>query len=141
MLKCDKFIPINGLQDSRFIFWLTTVQQLDWQDYELWVYGGLLHKQSTRDIDASLVGPWNPIKIRELLDGMYQSAFELQLMPDIKYQTKEQLAQPDASKQSAYPPGMLIMEGKPQTCGKLGKGDLRWKKSPIRTVLPPKQLI
>jgi hypothetical protein len=60
---------------------------------------------------------------------MYQAAFELQIEPDIKYQTQEQLTQPDSSLESAYPPGLLIMEGKRQLCGKLGDGNLRWKQS------------
>lgn len=141
VLKCDKFLPIASLSDARFTKWLDQVNRMDWSGYELWVYGGLLHKTRTRDIDASLVGEWDPKKIRLLLDGMYQAAFELQLMPDIKYQTREQLTQPDSSLESAYPPGLLIMEGKRQLCGKLGDGNLRWKKSPIRTILPPQQLI
>jgi len=141
MLRCDKFVPICTLNDPNFKLWLNTIKEMDWQDYELWVYGGLLHKYSTRDIDASLVGPWDPGKIRALLDGMYQTAFELQLMPDIKYQTWEQLTHPDSSLESGYPPTMLIIEGKPQVCGKLGRGDLRWKRSPIRTIHPPQKLI
>ena len=129
VLKCDKFLPIASLDDARFIKWLDQVKQMDWSDYELWVYGGILDKPVTRDLDASLVGPWNPGRIRLLLDGMYQAAFELQIEPDIKYQTQDQLINPGSSLESGYPPGLLIMEGKRQLCGKLGDGNLRWKQS------------
>lgn len=131
VLKCDRFEPLCTLNDSRFIFWLTSVQQeLDWRDYELWVYGGILDKPRTRDLDASLVGPWDPIKIRQLLTGMYQKAFELNIEPDIKYHPKEQFE--DGSKPSAYPPDMLVIGGRRTICGKLGRGNLRWKTTRIR---------
>ena len=129
MLQCNKFQPIYTLNDPNFKLWLNTIKEMDWQGYELWIYGGILDKPVTRDIDASLIGPWDPDKIRLLLYGMYQTAFELQLMPDIKYQTREQLADPDSPLESGYPPNILIIEGKRQLCGKLGRGDLRWKQS------------
>ena len=141
ILKCDKFLPIASMDDARFIQWLDQVKQMDWSDYELWVYGGILHKPITRDLDASLVGPWNPDRIRLLLDGMYQTAFELQIEPDIKYQTIEQLTQPGSPLLSGYPPSMLLVGNKKLLCGKLGDGNLRWKRSPIKTINPPKQLI
>lgn len=142
VLKCDYFEPLCTINDSRFIFWLTSVQQeLDWQDYELWIYGGILDKPRTRDLDASLIGPWDPIRIRQLLTGMYQKAFELNIEPDIKYQTRQQMTDEDSSKQSAYPPDMLIMGNKRTTCGKLGRGNLRWKTSPIRNPKTRKQVI
>tara|TARA_R110000737_G_scaffold191897_1_gene213278 strand:+ start:770 stop:1210 length:441 start_codon:yes stop_codon:yes gene_type:complete len=129
ILKCDKFLPISSLSDVRFTQWLDQVKQMDWSDYELWVYGGILDKPITRDIDASLIGPWAPDRIRLLLDGMYQIAFELQIEPDIKYQTIEQLTQPDSPLLSGYPPGMLLVGNKKLLCGKLGDGNLRWKQS------------
>lgn len=141
VLKCDKFRSIRTLDDPQFNFWLTQVKAMDWQDYELWIYGGILKKPITRDIDASLVGPWDPDKIRQLLDGMYMAAFGLQLMPDIKYQTKEEMLNPDSSQLCAYPPGVLVMEGRRHLCGILGQGNLRWKATPIRTVYEPQQLI
>lgn len=139
--KCDKFLPITSLDDARLIQWLDQVKQMDWSDYELWIYGGILHKPITRDLDASLVGPWNPEKIRLLLDGMYLAALDQQIEPDIKYQTKEQLIKPDSSLESGYPPSRIHVGRKSFVCGKLGDGNLRWKRSPIKTINPPKQLI
>ena len=139
--KCDKFLPITSLDDARFITWLDQIKQMDWSDYELWIYGGILHKPITRDLDASLVGPWNPEKIRLLLDGMYLAALDQQIEPDIKYQTKEQLIKPDSSLESGYPPSRIHVGRKSFVCGKLGDGNLRWKRSPIKTINPPKQLI
>lgn len=139
--KCDKFLPIASLDDARFITWLDQIKQMDWSDYQLWIYGGILHKPITRDLDASLVGPWNPEKIRLLLDGMYLAALDQQIEPDIKYQTKEQLIKPDSSLESGYPPSRIHVGRKSFVCGKLGDGNLRWKRSPIKTINPPKQLI
>jgi len=140
-LRCDKFVPLRGLEDERFKIWLSRSGDLDWTDYELWIYGGILHKPITRDLDASLVGPWDPDRIRLLLDGMYQAAFELQIEPDIKYQTKRQLMHPDSSLESGYPPGRMYVGKSQFVCGKLGDGNLRWQRSPIKTINPPKQLI
>lgn len=127
--KCDKFLPIASLDDARLIQWLDQVKQMDWSDYELWFYGGILDKPTTRDLDASLVGPWDPDRIRLLLDGMYQTAFELQIEPDIKYQTKDQLTHPNSPLLSGYPPGRMHVGKSQFVCGKLGDGNLRWKQS------------
>lgn len=141
VLKCDKFEPIQGIEDPRFKFWLNQIQVMDWKDHELWIYGGILKKSITRDIDASIVGPWDPVKIRELLDGMYMAAFGLRMMPDIKYQSKEEMLHPDSSNLCAYPPGVLIMEGRRHLCGILGQGNLRWKPTPISKINPPQRFI
>lgn len=141
MLQCNKFQPIYTLNDPNFKLWLNTIKEMDWQGYELWIYGGILDKPVTRDIDASLIGPWDPDKIRLLLDGMYHAAFELQIEPDIKYQTQDQLINPDSSLESGYPPGRMHVGKSQFVCGKLGDGNLRWKRSPINTINPPKQVI
>ena len=129
MLKCDKFVPLRGLEDERFKIWLSRSGDLDWTDYELWVYGGILDKPITKDLDASLIGPWDPDRIRLLLDGMYQAAFELQIEPDIKYQTREQLMHPNSPLLSGYPPGRMHVGKSQFVCGILGDGNLRWKQS------------
>tara|TARA_R100000951_G_scaffold94548_2_gene83329 strand:- start:934 stop:1362 length:429 start_codon:yes stop_codon:yes gene_type:complete len=141
ILKCDKFVNLGG--DQRFNSWLDEVRQLEWEGYELWLCGGLLHKTITRDLDASLVGPWEPDKIRYLLNNMYQIAFKLQIEPDIKYHSKDNLIQPGSSKRfwSAYPPGMLFVGNEKLLCGKLGHGDLRWKEANVKPIAAPKKLI
>lgn len=125
MLVCNNFKPIYGINDPYLEEWLTRIQKIEWGDYKLFLYGGLLNKSITRDIDGSIIGPWNPVALRQLLDLCYREAFDLKLMPDIKWHKNLN----DLEYWGAYPPGMMIMNGTRGTAGKLGDGDLRWKEN------------
>ncbi len=135
MLVCNDFRRIHGLNDPYVREWLERLYLIDWGDYRLWLYGGILDKTHTRDLDGSIIGPWEPQKLRQLLDICYKEAFDLKLMPDIKWH--KQLDE-GGNYWGAYPPGLMVMNGVRGCAGKLGDGDLRWKENiPRPTKRPP----
>ena len=134
MLVCNDFRRIYGINDPYVEEWLERIKRVDWEDYKLWVYGGILDKGVTRDIDGSIIGPWQPEKLRQLLDVCYKEAFNLRLMPDIKWH--RQLHETE-DYWGAYPPGMMVMNGVRGTAGKLGDGNLRWKENRLRPIKRP----
>ena len=135
MLVCNDFRKIHGLQDPYVKEWIDRLKLVDWGNYRLWVYGGILNKPLTRDIDASIIGPWQPQKLRQLLDICYKEAFDLKQMPDIKWQKGD--IHVTENYWGAYPPGLMIINGVRGTCGKLGDGDLRWKETKLRPIKRP----
>ena len=76
---------VSGLSDPLFKKWLDRVKELDWTGYELWVYGGLLEPWYTWDIDCTVMGPYNPDRIRELLYGITRVGFNIGLRSDVKW--------------------------------------------------------
>ena len=57
------------------------------REYSLLVNGGLLEEWMSWDVDLSLIGgEWNPVKIKEAMQGILQIAFELHLFVDLKWQ-------------------------------------------------------
>ena len=56
------------------------------QDYELWIYGGVLEPEwLSYDIDGSIIGPYDPVKINQVLEDIVRISFEYGIFPDIKY--------------------------------------------------------
>jgi hypothetical protein len=140
MLVCNDFRRIHGIDDPFVREWLDRIKLVDWGEYKLWLYGGILDKGHTRDIDGSITGPWQPEKLRQLLDICYKEAFALRIMPDIKWQKGDVHVTEDYW--GAYPPGMMVMNGVRGTAGKLGDGNLRWKETKLRpTKRPPLPVI
>ena len=140
MLVCNDFRRIYGIDDPFLNEWLDRIRLVDWGEYKLWLYGGILDKGHTRDIDGSITGPWQPEKLRQLLDICYKEAFALRIMPDIKWQKGD--VHVTENYWGAYPPGMMVMNGVRGTAGKLGDGNLRWKENKLRpTKRPPLPVI
>jgi len=90
----EQILPINGIKDPRFQLWLRRIIELDWEDYELYLYGGILENRQTADIDGCIIGAPDPLKIEYLLDNIVRISFELQIWPDIQYNMTGELYDP-----------------------------------------------
>lgn len=80
----DKWNGITGLQDPLFKEWAKHIEPV-LQGYELWIYGGVLEDWLAMDIDGSIIGPYDPDKINEVLHDIVRISFEYAVFPDIKY--------------------------------------------------------
>ena len=82
---CSEWNGIINLSDPLFINWSNKIKPI-LQGYSLWIYGGVLEGEwLTFDIDGSLIGPYNPNKINEVLEDIVRISFEYGVFSDIKY--------------------------------------------------------
>lgn len=58
------------LGDKEFQQAYQPIFDLDWTGYDLYLVGSLTNSESSNDIDATIVGPYDPPKIIELLKGV-----------------------------------------------------------------------
>jgi hypothetical protein len=58
------------LGDKEFQQAYQPIFNLDWTGYDLYLVGSLTGSESSNDIDATIVGPYNPPKVLELLKGV-----------------------------------------------------------------------
>ncbi len=58
------------LGDKEFQQAYHPIFNLDWTGYDLYLVGSLTGSESSNDIDATIVGPYDPPKILELLKSM-----------------------------------------------------------------------
>ena len=50
--------PLRGIQDSKTIEFIEKIKELNWDDYRLFLYGGILvDDYTTYDIDGTIMGP------------------------------------------------------------------------------------
>ena len=80
----DNWNGIIGLEDPLFVKWSKEIEKV-LQGYSLWIYGGVLEEWLAMDIDGSLIGPYNPNKINQVLEDIVRISFEYGVFPDIKY--------------------------------------------------------
>ncbi len=76
--------PLNGL-NSVDMELHSIESELDWDDYELWVHGNILEGRDTRDVDLTLIGPYDPEKVQHYLDTIVRIGFESGVYMDVKY--------------------------------------------------------
>lgn len=60
------------LGDQEFQQAYQPIFDLDWTGYTLYLVGSLTNSESINDIDAVIVGPYDPPKVLELLKGVEQ---------------------------------------------------------------------
>ena len=87
---CKEFNQIKGQEDPLFQEWLRQIKQLDWTDYQLWIYGGIL-EWDTYDIDGCILGPLDVTRINYLLDNIVRISYSLGIAPGIGYNMSNQL--------------------------------------------------
>lgn len=58
------------LGDKEFKQAYQPIFNLDWTGYDLYLVGSLTNSESSNDIDAIIVGPYDPPKVIELLKGV-----------------------------------------------------------------------
>ena len=76
--------PLNGL-NSVDMELHSIESELDWDDYELWVHGNILEGRDTRDVDLTLIGPYDPVIVQHYLDTIVRIGFEGGVYMDVKY--------------------------------------------------------
>ena len=81
----EEILPIDGIKDPRFQLWLRQIIELDWEDYELYIYGGILENRRTADLDGCIIGAPDHAKIEYLLSNIVRISFALGIYPDIQY--------------------------------------------------------
>ena len=88
--SCAEWNGIINLEDPLFKAWFKSVKPY-LIGYEFWIYGGVLDEHLTFDIDASIIGPYNPQHINWMLDNIVRISFEYGVFPDIKYSLTDTL--------------------------------------------------
>ena len=97
--KSEEILPINSVKDPRFQLWLREIIELDWEDYQLWIYGGILENRTTADLDGCIIGAPDPIKIEYLLSNIVRISLALQIWPDIQYNMTGEVYDPIIDKE------------------------------------------
>ena len=97
--KAEEILPINSVKDPRFQSWLRQIIELDWEDYQLWIYGGILENRRTADLDGCIIGAPDPLKIEYLLDNIIRISFALGIYPDIQYNMSGEVYDPIIDKE------------------------------------------
>ena len=92
--KSEEILPINGIKDPRFQLWLRQIIELDWEDYQLYIYGGILENRTTADLDGCIIGAPDPLKIEYLLSNIVRISLALGIWPDIQYNMSGELYDP-----------------------------------------------
>lgn len=120
----------NGVGDPLFAAWCHRVRELDWQDYELWIYGGILEPWATYDVDCTIIGPYDPDRIRYLLEGVTRVGFNTGLRSDVKWGTElfdwQEYKRTNKSKyiEYAYYSGSIWSDGRQSNYALLNKDKL-----------------
>jgi len=97
--KAEEILPIEGIKDPRFQTWMREILKLNWDGYELWLYGGILENRRTADLDGCIIGEPDPLKIEYLLDNIVKISFALQIYPDIQYNMTGEVYDPITDKE------------------------------------------
>ena len=95
----EEILPIDGIKDPRFQLWLRQIIELDWEDYELYIYGGILENRRTADLDGCIIGAPDPLKIEYLLSNIVRISFALGIYPDIQYNMTGEVYDPILDKE------------------------------------------
>lgn len=78
--------PLRGIRDPKTIEFIDNIKELNWDDYRLFLYGGILvDNYTTYDIDGTILGPRDPERIKYLLDNITRIGFSIGVYPDIKW--------------------------------------------------------
>ena len=114
--SCNKFIPMIGIKDSRFLSWCDAVSP-HLEGYSLWIYGGILEGWPTLDIDGTLLGPHDPKRINDILENIVRISFEHSIFPDVKFSKDSKLftwseyektKEPVTIEYAYYKPSMIV---------------------------------
>ena len=115
---------INGLESVAHV--LDRIKnEVNWEDYQLWVHGSILSDVDTYDIDLTIIGPMYPQIINQMLETIVRIGFEEQIYCDVKYSVSNMLYDPEVDGiktilYACYQPKITI-EGETYTYGMLTK--------------------
>ena len=90
----DEWTTINGLDSVQHI--LDRIKkEIKWTGYQLWVQGSILCDVDTHDLDLSIMGPFIPERINQLLEEVVKIGFEEKTFCDVKYIVSNELYDPE----------------------------------------------
>ena len=89
---------INGLDSVQHVIHRIK-QEVNWEEYQLWVHGSLLSDVDTYDIDLTIIGPMYPQIINGMLETIVRIGFEEQIYCDVKYSISNMLYDPEVDTQ------------------------------------------
>lgn len=84
----EKKLYLNGVEDRHFIVFLNKIKKINYYNYDLYLYGGILQDRNTHDVDLLLHGEFEEEKIIKIMDEICRIGFKMGVIPDISY-TKE----------------------------------------------------
>lgn len=84
----DEWYGIGGIKNPIFQLIVARINdEVEFiEEFELFVHGGILEDWITFDADLFLIGPYEPEKIKSILDHIIKIGFEENLLCDISYQ-------------------------------------------------------
>jgi NAD(P)H-flavin reductase len=89
---------INGLASVQHVL-ERIKQEVNWEEYELWVHGSILSDVPTWDVDLTIIGPMYPQIINNMLETIVKIGFEEKIYCDVKYSVSNQLYDPEVDTQ------------------------------------------
>ena len=89
---------INGLDSVQHVIHRIK-QEVNWEEYQLWVHGSLLSDVDTYDIDLTIIGPMYPQIINGMLETIVRIGFEEKIYCDVKYSISNMLYDPEVDTQ------------------------------------------
>ena len=83
----DLWYCIRGIDDPKVVDNINRIkmQQELFKGFELWIVGGVVEGWHTWDIDWVVTGPYQPKKIKKILDWIIEVGFDLGIYPDATY--------------------------------------------------------
>ena len=89
---------INGLDSVQHVIHRIK-QEVNWEEYQLWVHGSILSDVDTHDIDLTIIGPMYPQIINGMLETIVKIGFEEKIYCDVKYSISNMLYDPEVDTQ------------------------------------------
>lgn len=107
---------LNGLSDPLVIQFLREIKKCDWTDFELYTHGSILSERPASDLDLTIRGPQNPLKVNQLLEDCIRIGYSLGIDVDVKFL----MSAPDFDWKTHKP-------GETHTCTYASyKGEIQW---------------
>ena len=85
---------INGIASVQHV--LDRIKnEVNWEEYQLWLHGSVLSDVDTHDIDLTIIGPMYPHIINGMLETIVKIGFESKMYCDVKYSVSNMLYDPE----------------------------------------------
>ena len=90
----DEWTTINGANSVQHV--LDRIkQEVNWEEYQLWMHGSILSDVDTHDIDLTILGPMYPNIVNQMLETIVKIGFEEKIYCDVKYSVSNMLYDPE----------------------------------------------
>lgn len=89
--ETKKTFLLHGIEDCHFISFLNKIKNINYYDYDLYLYGGLLEQKKTWDVDLYLTGIFDENKLYEIMKEVCEIGFDMGIVVDIGYSYEKNL--------------------------------------------------